>query len=339
MTTHSTTSLHKKRTFEEMKEAESSSFQLTLGRLLGEGAFGKVYTIRNLTNSDSPSHLVAKISHIGTENFNELQKESLILETLKNSDYFVKFYQSVIWNNRFIIIEERCWGTLKQFLTQKKIIYEREEYPKKFKGLAISIVKILAYSLLKGLSTLNRKRIIHFDIKLDNLLLSREGTLCIGDLGAARMEGTETDLYKVTRWYRAPEIILEQQPYTHAVDMWATGCVIVELITNTPLFPIESASVAFKHFQQVLGTYPDELKPAEIPRELPRKLFSERFSDTPLTPPLGQIIQSSSEDQSDEEITTYNQFTTLVKKMLSYNPEERITPTNALEDPLFTNML
>lgn len=80
------------------------------------------------------------------------------------------------------------------------------------------------------------------DLKPANLLISKEGVLKIADLGLGRMFWAEHDRpyshQVATRWYRAPELLYGARYYTEAVDLWAVGCILGELLTNSPLFPV-----------------------------------------------------------------------------------------------------
>ena len=82
--------------------------------------------------------------------------------------------------------------------------------------------------------------ILHRDLKPSNLLLNKKCDLKICDLGLARgytEEQEEKTEYVVTRWYRAPEVILNASEYSKAVDIWSVGCIMAELLGRTPLFP------------------------------------------------------------------------------------------------------
>lgn len=89
--------------------------------------------------------------------------------------------------------------------------------------------------------------IVHRDFKPENMLLSRNGVLKICDFGFARLL-TQSDIreavplteYVSTRWYRAPELLVGEPSYTHAVDVWAIGCIFVELVTGQALFTGDS---------------------------------------------------------------------------------------------------
>ena len=100
--------------------------------------------------------------------------------------------------------------------------------------------------------------VIHRDLKPSNLLLNKNCDLKICDLGLAR--GLEYDThnvlteYVVTRWYRAPEVILNAQKYTHALDVWSIGCIFAELLGRAPLFPGDDYLDQIKRTISVLGT-------------------------------------------------------------------------------------
>merc|ERR1719454_306747 len=106
--------------------------------------------------------------------------------------------------------------------------------------LTQNLLKILTYQLLQGVLALEFARVIHRDLKPSNLLVDVRGRLKIGDLGLSRgtSENKDVDLtqYVVTRWYRAPEIVLKAGCYTKAIDTWSVGCIVFEMLTNTVLF-------------------------------------------------------------------------------------------------------
>lgn len=95
------------------------------------------------------------------------------------------------------------------------------------------------YQLLRGLKYVHSANVLHRDLKPSNLLLNANCDLKLGDFGLARTK-SETDFmteYVVTRWYRAPELLLNCSEYTAAIDIWSVGCILGETMTREPLFP------------------------------------------------------------------------------------------------------
>lgn len=95
------------------------------------------------------------------------------------------------------------------------------------------------YQLLRGLKYLHSANVLHRDLKPSNLLLNANCDLKICDFGLARTT-SETDFmteYVVTRWYRAPELLLNISEYTAAIDIWSVGCILMEILRREPLFP------------------------------------------------------------------------------------------------------
>ena len=95
------------------------------------------------------------------------------------------------------------------------------------------------YQILRGLKYIHSANVIHRDLKPSNLLLNANCDLKICDFGLARPT-SENDImteYVVTRWYRAPELLLNSTDYTAAIDVWSVGCIFMELMNRQPLFP------------------------------------------------------------------------------------------------------
>lgn len=95
------------------------------------------------------------------------------------------------------------------------------------------------YQILRGLKYIHSANVLHRDLKPSNLLLNANCDLKVGDFGLARTT-SETDFmteYVVTRWYRAPELLLNCSEYTAAIDIWSVGCILGEMMTRQPLFP------------------------------------------------------------------------------------------------------
>ena len=98
-------------------------------------------------------------------------------------------------------------------------------------------VKYFTYQLLSGLTYCHSAGIIHRDLKPENIGINKDCHLRILDFGLARPTEPEMTGYVVTRWYRAPEIILHWTRYNQTVDVWSVGCIMAEMLTQEPLFP------------------------------------------------------------------------------------------------------
>ncbi|MFQ6619918.1 hypothetical protein Gotur_001117, partial [Gossypium turneri] len=104
---------------------------------------------------------------------------------------------------------------------------------------AVPLLQYFLYQILRGLKYVHSANVLHRDLKPSNLLLNANCDLKIGDFGLARTT-SETDFmteYVVTRWYRAPELLLNCSEYTAAIDIWSVGCILGEMMTRQPLFP------------------------------------------------------------------------------------------------------
>jgi serine/threonine protein kinase len=98
------------------------------------------------------------------------------------------------------------------------------------------------YQMLRGLKYIHSANVLHRDLKPANILINANCDLKICDFGMARAmastdQGSCMTEYVVTRWYRAPELLLSSCQYTAAIDVWSVGCIYMELLTHEPLFP------------------------------------------------------------------------------------------------------
>ena len=141
------------------------------------------------------------------------------------------------------------------------------------------------YQILRGLKYIHSANVLHRDLKPSNLLLNSNCDLKICDFGLARVadpnhshEGQLTE-YVATRWYRAPEIMLNAKGYGKAIDVWSVGCILAEMLNNRPLFPGQHYLEQLNLIFVFLGS-PSQEDLAEIKTERARNYWSWDFFET-----------------------------------------------------------
>ncbi|KAM7372196.1 hypothetical protein PAMP_009384 [Pampus punctatissimus] len=116
------------------------------------------------------------------------------------------------------------------------------------------------YQILRGLKYIHSANVLHRDLKPSNLLINTTCDLKICDFGLARIADPEHDHtgflteYVATRWYRAPEIMLNSKGYSKSIDIWSVGCILAEMLSNKPIFPGKHYLDQLNHILGVLGS-------------------------------------------------------------------------------------
>ena len=113
------------------------------------------------------------------------------------------------------------------------------------------------FQLLRGLAYCHKRRVLHRDLKPQNLLISEKGELKLADFGLARAKSVPTRTYSnevVTLWYRPPDVLLGSTEYTTSIDMWGVGCIFYEMVVGFPAFPGSSVDEELQLIFSGLGT-------------------------------------------------------------------------------------
>ncbi|GFG32559.1 hypothetical protein Cfor_12386 [Coptotermes formosanus] len=132
-------------------------------------------------------------------------------------------------------------------------------------GLDHRNVRLFLFQLLRGLAYCHRRRVLHRDVKPQNLLISEMGELKLADFGLARAKSVPSHTYShevVTLWYRPPDVLLGSTEYSTSLDMWGVGCIFVEMITGVPTFPgVRDTYDQLDKIFKILGTPTEETWP------------------------------------------------------------------------------
>ncbi|XP_033219949.1 cyclin-dependent kinase 4-like [Belonocnema kinseyi] len=187
-------------------------------------------------------------------------------------------------------------------------------------GISSHTVKRMSQEIVKGVDFLHSHRITHRDLKPQNLLVTSEGTIKIADFGLAKTYDFEMRLTSVvvTLWYRAPEVLLGC-PYATPVDIWSVGCILAELNRSSPLFPGTSEGDQLDRIFRVIGTPRRHEWPEDV--SLSWAAFPQRTAT-----PLRSVIPNLNNHCAD-----------LIKSMLSFKPQNRLTAAQSLKHPYFCN--
>uniref|UniRef100_A0A8C9T9J5 mitogen-activated protein kinase n=1 Tax=Scleropages formosus TaxID=113540 RepID=A0A8C9T9J5_SCLFO len=189
----------------------------------------------------------------------------------------------------------------------------------KMEKLSEDRVQFLVYQILKGLKYIHSAGIIHRDLKPGNLAVNQDCELKILDFGLARQADSEMTGYVVTRWYRAPEVILNWMHYTQAVDIWSVGCIMAEMLLGKPLFKGNDHLDQLTEIMKITGT--------------PTQEFIVKLQSQDSLLWSGYLVLIEMVDTSPLPLAP---AISLLERMLVLDPEKRVSAAEALALPFFT---
>jgi len=281
---------------------------------IGEGTYGIVYKAKDRVTG----RLVA-LKKIRLDEHDEgvpstsIREVSLLKEL--NHPNVVKLEDVLYSKNRLYLVFEFLDFDLKRYMDCMK------------EDLQPMLVKSYVYQLTRSLFYCHSRRMIHRDLKPQNLLIDRNGMLKLADFGLARAFGVPIRQYThevVTLWYRAPEILLgsTKTMYSTPVDIWSVGCIFAEMATRKPLFPGDSEIDELHKIFRILGAPNDSIWNGVT--KLPN--WNEMF------PHFVKCDWKKVVPQLDEKGVD------LLNQMLLYDPAKRITAKKALTHPYFDDL-
>ena len=221
---------------------------------IGEGTYGVVYKARNRLSGE----LVA-LKKIGLEAEDEgipstAIREISILKELQHPN-IVRLHDVIHTEKKLTLVFEYADLDLKRYL-------DTEE------ALSAHHIKTFLFQLLAGVCFCHDRRVLHRDLKPQNLLINRDALeLKLADFGLARAFGIPVRSYThevVTLWYRAPDVLMGSRKYSTPVDLWSVGCIFGEMSSSRPLFPGTSEADQLTKIFKVLGTPTEQTWPSMV---------------------------------------------------------------------------
>lgn len=215
---------------------------------LGEGSYATVYKgISNLNNKVVALKEI-RLQHEEGTPFTAIREASLLRE-LKHAN-IVTLHDIIHTKETLTFVFEYVHTDLSQYLESRRA------------GLHPKNVKLFLFQLLRGLAYCHERRILHRDLKPQNLLISEVGELKLADFGLARAKSVPSRTFShevVTLWYRPPDVLLGSTDYSTSLDMWGVGCIFIEMFTANASFPgIKDAFDQLNKIWKVLGTPTEE---------------------------------------------------------------------------------
>lgn len=291
---------------------------------LGSGAFGQVLKCFDHKRKE----IVALKVIINTEQMHQQGKiEVDILRTLQEPDnnVIVKSYDSFVFRDHICVTYE--------ILGLNLFDYSKSLH---FIPLKARQMKALTKQILRGLSFCCAHRVVHADMKPENiLLLPGSTTECkIIDFGSSCFIGHQKYEYIQSRFYRAPEVVLGIQ-YGPPMDMWSLGCIIVELLTGRPLFPAENEQELMEMIMEVCG-----VPPRNVIISAKRRAY---FFDNQGKPLLrsGSRYRRIPGTSSVQKATRFKNpnLISFIESCLEWDQSKRLTPDQALQHPWLTQIV
>ena len=190
-------------------------------------------------------------------------------------------------------------------------------------GLTDDHIQYFVYQILRGLKAVHSAKVLHRDLKPGNLLVNKNCDLKICDFGLARGVDPGTSgsqqltEYVVTRWYRAPELLVENDTYDEGIDIWSVGCILAEFLGRKALFPGRDYLQQLRLIIETLGQpSAEDLTVIQNPQAV------EYIKRLPKNEPKSfrALYPNASEQACD-----------LLHKMLVFDPRKRISAAKALE--------
>ncbi|NXW90021.1 CDK3 kinase, partial [Alopecoenas beccarii] len=278
---------------------------------IGEGTYGVVYKARNKRTGQLVALKKIRLDSETEGIPSTAIREISLLKELKHPN-IVRLLDVIHSQKKLYLVFEYLNQDLRRYMDSS----QTGELP-------LSMVKNYLFQLLQGVSFCHSHRVIHRDLKPQNLLINEAGTIKLADFGLARAFGVPLRTYThevVTLWYRAPEILMRCKFYSTAVDIWSIGCIFAEMVTRKALFPGDSEIDQLFRIFRTLGTpneatWPGVTQLPDYKRDFPQWARKE----------MKDVVPNLDRDGRD-----------LLVQLLLYDPSRRISAKDALSHRYFS---
>ncbi|TPX35862.1 hypothetical protein SmJEL517_g01738 [Synchytrium microbalum] len=281
---------------------------------LGEGTYAAVFKGKNRLTGDTVALKEIQLDPEEGAPSTAIREISLMKE-LKH-DNIVKLYDVIHTERTLTLIFEFMDQDLKKYMDTNG----------KYGAIEPILCKSFLFQLLRGIEFCHENRVLHRDLKPQNLLINAKGELKLADFGLARAFGIPVNTFSnevVTLWYRAPDVLLGSKTYSTTIDMWSAGCIMAEMYSGKPLFPGKTNEDQLLKIFKLLGTPSEATWPGVSG-------FAEWKKTFPYYPPVALPSKLGMMDALALD---------LLSRMLQYQPQLRISATQALQHPYFQDML
>ncbi|XP_015925431.1 cyclin-dependent kinase-like 4 isoform X2 [Parasteatoda tepidariorum] len=280
---------------------------------IGEGSYGVVFKCRNRENGQ----IVAVKKYVESEDDPLIKKIALreirMLKQLKHPN-LVNLIEVFRRKRKLHLVFEYCEHTVLDIL---------EKHPK---GVPDNLTKRIVWQTLQAVNFCHEHNCIHRDVKPENILITKDGIVKLCDFGFARTlsPGDNYTDYVATRWYRAPELLVGETQYGPAVDVWAIGCVTVELMRGEALWPGKSDVDQLYLIRKTLGDL--------IPRHMQVFRSNDFFAGVTIPEP---DVRESLENKIPKHVHEHG--VDFLKRCLDKDPQKRYPCAQLLNHPFFDN--
>uniref|UniRef100_A0A0B8RY53 cyclin-dependent kinase n=1 Tax=Philothamnus irregularis TaxID=1899461 RepID=A0A0B8RY53_9SAUR len=276
---------------------------------LGEGTYATVFKGRSKLTKNLVALKEIRLEHEEGAPCTAIREVSL-LKNLKHAN-IVTLHDIIHTKCSLTLVFEYLDSDLKQYLDNCGNL------------MSMYNVKIFMFQLLRGLSYCHQHKILHRDLKPQNLLINGKGELKLADFGLARAKSVPTKTYSnevVTLWYRPPDVLLGSTEYSTPIDMWGVGCIHYEMVTGRPMFPGSTVKEELNLIFRMLGTPTEESWPGITSNE---EFKAYQFAQYRAQPLINHAPRLDTEGID------------LLTNLLLYEAKQRISAESALRHPYF----